>query len=360
MMKILARYLFRQLTVFILFTLIGLLGLYNFFDLIGELGDLGKGGYTLSDALIYVFLQTPSNAYNLMPIAVLIGGIFALSTLAGNAELTVMRAAGVSVKRLLFWLLSIGVLYGAVTLLLGEYVAPVAKQAANQHRLAATKAMLVGEFRSGVWVKDGHQIVNIAEMLPDLTILGIRIYEFGDKMVLNRILDGTQGKYKGHGEWELEGSAETRFAPNEGGVTMTRSAVGIWSTSITPEMLAVLLVEPSQMSGRSLYSYIDHLRRNNQKTSRYELALWGKLFYPLACLSMIVIALPFAQTQRRSGNVGMRLFAGIIVGMAFHFLNQVVVYLGELRAWPPALVVSIPTLFFLFIALVMLWRQERR
>ena len=359
-MNILARYLFRELTVYIVYTLVGLLGLYNFFDLIGELGDLGKGGYRLTDALLYVLLQTPSNAYTLLPIAVLIGGIFALSNLAGNAELTVMRAAGVSVKRLLGWLVMIGALYGVVTVLLGEYVAPVAKQMANQQRLSATKAMLVGEFRSGVWVKDGHQIVNIAEMLPDLTILGIRIYEFGGEMRLDHIQEGEQGKYQGNGVWRLDKSTRTVFQPNEAGVNVVHAASGEWRTTITPEMLAVLLVEPSQMSGRALHSYIDHLRRNNQKTSRYELALWGKLFYPLACLSMIIIALPFAQTQRRSGGVGARLFAGIVVGLAFNFLNKIVIYLGDLHAWPPPLVVSIPTLFFMAVACVLLWRQEKR
>ncbi|TJZ79026.1 LPS export ABC transporter permease LptG [Chitiniphilus eburneus] len=359
-MSLLARYLFKELTLFVAFTLLGLLGLYTFFDFIAELSNLGEGGYRLADAVIFVLLRTPGNAYDLMPIAVLIGAIFALANLAGHSELTVMRSSGVSVLRLLVWLLLAGIAYAMATVALGEFIVPQAERMANQHRLSATKKMLVGEFRSGVWVKDDRQIVNIGEMLPDLTVLGVRIYELGEGMTLNRIIEGLEGHYVGNGRWELTGPRETRFAKDMQAVQVVVPAKLEWKTSITPEMLAVLLVEPGQMSAQSLYRYIDHLKRNKQQTSRYELALWGKLFYPLACLSMMVIALPFAQSQRRSANVGAHLFVGILAGLAFHFLNRVVVYLGQLNNWPPPLVVSIPTLLFMVVALLLLWRQERR
>jgi len=356
----LSRYLMRELSLFILFALIGLLGLYTFFDLIAELGDLGVGGYGLKDALIYVALRTPANAYELLPIAVLIGGIFGLSHLSGSSELTVMRASGVSLRRLLLWLCLIGTFYATLTLLLGEYISPAGNRMANQHRLAATQSMLVGDFRSGVWIKDGKQIVNIAEMLPDLTVVHARIYEFGQTLTLEKIIEGHNGRFQSKGNWTLQKATITQFLPEHAGVLLSKPSAFNWQTSISPAMLAVLLVEPAQMSATSLMSYIEHLKRNKQKTSRYELALWGKLFYPLACLSMVLIALPFAQSQRRSSNVGVRIFIGIACGLIFHFLNQIVVYLGDLYSWPPPIVVSIPTLLFLSAAAFMLWRQERR
>ncbi|MEN9658137.1 MAG: export transporter permease LptG [Pseudomonadota bacterium] len=359
-MSQLSRYLMRELSLFILFALIGLLGLYTFFDLIAELGDLGVGGYGLKDALIYVALRTPANAYELLPIAVLIGGIFGLSHLSGSSELTVMRASGVSLRRLLLWLCLIGTFYATLTLLLGEYISPAGNRMANQHRLAATQSMLVGDFRSGVWIKDGKQIVNIAEMLPDLTVVHARIYEFGQTLTLEKIIEGHNGRFQSKDNWTLQKATVTQFLPEHAGVLLSKPGTFNWQTSISPAMLAVLLVEPAQMSATSLMSYIEHLKRNKQKTSRYELALWGKLFYPLACLSMVLIALPFAQSQRRSSNVGVRIFIGIACGLVFHFLNQIVVYLGDLYSWPPPIVVSIPTLLFLSAAAFMLWRQERR
>ncbi|MDW5417792.1 LPS export ABC transporter permease LptG [Iodobacter sp. CM08] len=359
-MSQLSRYLMRELSLFILFALIGLLGLYTFFDLIAELGDLGVGGYGLKDALIYVALRSPANAYELLPIAVLIGGIFGLSHLSGSSELTVMRASGVSLRRLLLWLCLIGTFYATLTLLLGEYISPAGNRMANQHRLAATQSMLVGDFRSGVWIKDGKQIVNIAEMLPDLTVVHARIYEFGQTLTLEKIIEGHNGRFQSKGNWTLQKATITQFLPEHAGVVLSKPTTFNWQTSISPAMLAVLLVEPAQMSATSLMSYVEHLKRNKQKTSRYELALWGKLFYPLACLSMVLIALPFAQSQRRSGNAGVRIFIGIACGLVFHFLNQIVVYLGDLYSWPPPIVVSIPTLLFLSAAALMLWRQERR
>ncbi|XZG70196.1 LPS export ABC transporter permease LptG [Chitinibacteraceae bacterium HSL-7] len=359
-MSLLSRYFFREMAGFVLLTLAALLGLYTFFDLIGELGDLGKGGYRLIDAVMFVALRVPGNAYELMPIAVLIGAIFGLASLSSHSELTVMRASGVSVKRLLGWLVIAGSFYSLLTVSLGEFLVPQAEKMANQHRLVATKKMLIGEFRSGVWVKDGRQFINIGEMLPDLTVLGVRVYDFGDDMQLKRILEGQTGRHDGEKGWVLSPARETVFAPDEAGVKVVNHNELGWRTSISPEMLAVLLVAPDQMSAQALYGYIDHLERNKQDTSRYRMALWGKLFYPLACLSMMVIALPFAQRQRRSGNIGAHLFTGVVAGLAFHFLNRVVVYLGQLNNWPAPLVVSLPTVLFMALALVMLWRQEKR
>ena len=103
----------------IFLVLLGLLTLYLFFDFIGQINSLGKGSYRLADALVYIVLQVPSRVYELMPIAVLIGTVFALSLLNGQSEITVMRTAGVSLKKLITWMLCTGFVYAIATLLIG-------------------------------------------------------------------------------------------------------------------------------------------------------------------------------------------------------------------------------------------------
>ncbi|MHB0986686.1 MAG: LptF/LptG family permease, partial [Sulfuricella sp.] len=128
----------------------------------------------------------------------------------------------------------------------------------------------------------------------------------------------------------------------------------------TPDILNVLLVVPEQMSAWNLYFYVQHLRENKQKTTRYEIALWSKLAYPFASLVMIMLALPFAFYQGRSGGVSAKIFTGIMLGLAFHLLNRLFSHLGLLNDWPPMFSAIFPTLAFLGAAMAMMWRVEKR
>ena len=95
-MKIYRRYLLREVSAAILLVLAGFLTLFGFFDMIAEVKSVGETGYQLHHAAAYVALRMPGRIYELMPIAVLIGTLYALSTLARHSEITVLRASGMS------------------------------------------------------------------------------------------------------------------------------------------------------------------------------------------------------------------------------------------------------------------------
>ena len=100
-MSLISRYVIRQLSVFTVYALLALLSLYAFFDILGEIGKVGQGQYSSGKMLQYVLLQMPSHAYELMPLAVLIGGLIALSQLASNSEYTVIKTSGISTARII-------------------------------------------------------------------------------------------------------------------------------------------------------------------------------------------------------------------------------------------------------------------
>jgi len=150
----------------------------------------------------------------------------------------------------------------------------------------------------------------------------------------------------------------TTFQPE--GARVTRLAQLEWESVLEPALLSVLLVQPEQMSAWRLFSYAQHLRENRQKALRYEIALWTKLIYPLAVPVMMLLALPFAQFQRRQGGVGAKLFTGIMLGLAFHFLNRLFGHLGLLYDWPAFLSGILPSLIFFALAIGLIAAQERR
>lgn len=357
-MRILSRYLAREVYAATLLVFSALLMLFAFFDLIHELGDLGKGDYRLVNILGYVLLSLPGHVYELFPIAALIGTLFALAQLTAHSEFTVMRVSGLSSPRIALSLAKTGLLFVALTFIFGEFVAPPSERAAQQLRLKATSTVVAQEFRSGLWVKDAGNFVNIEEVLPDATMQGVKIYEFDPEFRLRTISYAKRGEHVAENRWRLTDVAQTRF--ETGRTVISTLPDAYWHSVLTPDILNVLLVVPEQMSAWNLYFYVQHLRENKQKTTRYEIALWAKLAYPFAALVMIMLALPFAYYHGRSGGVSGKIFAGIMLGLVFHLLNRLFAHLGLLNDWSPMFSAIFPTLLFLGAAMAMMWWVERR
>ena len=357
-MKIIRRYLSAEITTSTLLVFAALLMLLALFDLIHELGEIGKGSDRLPHIFEYVLLSVPGHIYELFPIAALIGTLFALAQLVANSEYTVMRVSGVSIPRMALTLVEVGLLFSVLTFVIGEFIAPPAEQFAQQLRAKAITGVIAQEFRSGLWVKDDRSFVNVAQVLPESVLQGVKIYEFDPDHRLRRISLAQRAEYRQGNTWRLHEVVQTNFENDN--MTVDRIAEADWHSVLEPGLLSVLMLVPEQMSAWALYSFVQHLRENNQQTSRHEIAFWNKLIYPFAVLVMMVLALPFAYYQQRAGGVGGKLFAGIMLGIGFWMLGRLFTYLGLLRDWPPFWSAILPTLMFLSLAMVMMWWGERR
>jgi len=333
--------------------------LFGFFDLIQELGDVGSK-YPLSLAVLYVALSLPGRAYEILPVAALIGTLFALSQLVVNSEYTVMRVSGVSMNSMAFTLARIGIVLSVFTFLLGEVVAPLTDQTAQRMRFKATTSgnVVAKAFRSGLWIKDSNNFVNVSHIMPETVIHDVDIYAFDDKFRLTSISHAARGEYQHDDVWLLRDVVRTNFEATR--TSVDKLAETEWHSVLRPSILNVLMVVPEQMSIWNLYSYLEHLRANKQDTVRYEIALWQKIIYPFAVLVMMVLALPFANFEVRSGGIGARIFTGIMLGLGFHLANRLFGHLGLLNAWPPLFSALFPTLGFLAAAMVLIHRVEKR
>lgn len=357
-MNLLARYLASQVLVASGFVLLALLVLFAFFDVMQELGSLGRNDYGLGQAAVVVLLNLPGHLYEILPVAALIGTLFALSRLVSNSEFAVMRVSGLSLWRVAGYFGVIGVLLSLLVLVLGEFVAPWSEQAAQRYKLAATRSVVAQQFRSGLWVKDGSSFINVREVMPDNTLRGIEIYGFETDGRLGWIRAAEQGNWRGGQTWDLQGVMETHFGSE--GIRATRSERQDWQSVLTPDILSVLLVAPEKMSARTLWRYVVHLKENKQKASRYELALWSKFISPFVIPIMMLIAMPFAIQGPRAGGTSSKIFIGILAGLGFHLLSRLFGHLGLLNDWPAVIVTVLPLLIFLAIALSGIRWVDRR
>ncbi|MDR0735979.1 MAG: LPS export ABC transporter permease LptG [Zoogloeaceae bacterium] len=371
-MKIHERYLARELLLAILLVFTALLALYAFFDTIESLKSVGRGQFSVQHAFLYVALRLPGRVYELMPIAVLIGALYALSNLTRHSEITVLRASGMSTFALLKPLFKVAGVFALAALLLGETLAPFSERAAQEIRTKAIYNVVAKEFISGLWVKDGRVFVNIRAATQDARLEGVRIYQFDDENRLRYVLEAKGGEFLGEGQWRLTDVARTILGDLGDLKTLrpersedVRSRVERedemrWDSALSPDIISVLMVAPERMSIIGLWNYRRHLASNRQNTSRYEIALWKKIFYPAAALVMMALALPFASRHSRMGGISLQIFAGVMVGVVFHMLNALFSSLGILREWPPFASALAPSALFLLAAASMIWWVERR
>jgi lipopolysaccharide export system permease protein len=357
-MRTLERYLARQIYGSVLFVLAAFIALFAFFDLIHELGDLGKGDYGLRQVFTFVVLSIPTHAYELFPIVVLIGTLYSLAHLASNSEYTVMRASGLSPARAGMILGKIALAFIVGTFVVGEWVSPLAEEAAQKIRLRAMSSLIGDDLSSGLWFKDEGSFINVREARRADLLNGVRIYEFEPGAKLRTITVAERAEHRGGGHWTLVNVGRTDFT--SAGPRTSQQAEAEWRSAVSPDMLDALIVKPEHMSAWALHKYTQHLAGNRQKTERYEIALWKKLLYPLATLVMMAFALPFAYMHARAGAVGVKVFLGIMLGIFFHMLNSLFSHIGLLQNWPPFAAAVVPSAAFFLTAVAMMWWVERR
>lgn len=358
-MNLLTRYLGREIYFSIALVFAALIMLFAFLDLIHELNVMGQGQYHLGYVMLFVALTVPGHVYELFPVAVLVGTIFALVQMAASSELTIYRASGASLWQMVSALFKIALPLVVLSFVCGEFLAPPSERMAQQLRLKAQNTQVsLKEFRSGVWAKDERSFVNVKNVMPDTSLSNIDIYQFDENHHLQAITNAKQANFIEQGRWQLENVVETRF--DKQGTSIITAPIQEWRSALNPGILSVLLVVPEQMSAYDLYQYSSHLKDNRQKSARYEIAMWNKLVYPFALLVMMLLALPFASYHRRAGGIGAMIFMGIVLGLAFHFIGRLFASLGALNEWRPFTSATAMTGLFLLLGMAMLWWTERR
>jgi lipopolysaccharide export system permease protein len=369
-MQTIRRLLHREILVAVSFVALAFLTLFSFFDLVDELGDIGRGDpanpYRLLHAVGFTLLWAPSRLYELLPIAVLIGCIFVMARFAQSSEFTILRTSGMGPVRALKSLIWLGVAFAIVTFALGDYIAPYGTRAAQLLKSKYLGQISVGQ--TGAWLKDRQAFssfaVNVGALDSDGSMRNIKIYEFNSKGQILASVQAQRGEFDDDA-WRLEQVQRQEFflpasepAPAtavpsvpqaSASARIESSAVMVewrWPTGITAEMVSVALLRPERMATLDLFRYIRHLQSNGQTSQRYEIEFWRKVFYPLSCLVMVVLALPFAYLHFRSGAISGFVFVGVMIGMSFFLLNNVFGYMGNLNDWTPWITAALPGLIY--------------
>jgi lipopolysaccharide export system permease protein len=353
-LKTLRRLIYGEVLASVSFVTLGFLALFFFFDFVDELqwvGKNGQSGYQVTHALLYVVLMVPSHLYELLPITVLIGTIFVMARFAQSSEFTILRTSGMGPGRALKTLLVLGGLFAAFTFSMGDYLAPMSDRNAQLLKTRYLGRITVGQ--TGAWLKERQTYhsyaVNVGALGSEGELKALRIFEFNNQGLLVSITQSERARVTGDDAWHLEQVHRSEFdlhGKDQSGLVKSQLPTLRWPTSITQEMVSVALLKPDRMRTLDLFQYIQHLNANGQTAQRYEIEFWKKVFYPLSCLVMVVLALPFAYLHFRSGGIASYVFAGVMIGISFFLLNNVFGYIGTLQNWRPWLAAAAPGMIY--------------
>jgi lipopolysaccharide export system permease protein len=352
-MRLLDRYIARNVIVMTLTVMFVLLAIFSFFAFIDELEEIGRGSYGIIQVIVYVSMRTPALAYELFPMAALIGSLLGLGALVRNGEITVVRCSGVSKPRVVVAVMKAAVVFVVLAMVIGELIAPPSDRFARQYRSLAINDQIALKTENGFWARDENSYINIRGILPGDRLEDIYIYEFDGDDRLRISTHARTARYV-DSQWILEDISQSIL---DGNTIDTRSIErAAWDSLLKPDLITVVAVQPDTLSIWTLVKYITFLRSNGQSAQRYEHALWVKITYPIATAVMVFLAIPMVMDHRRTASASQGILVGGLVGLGFHLLNQAAGHLGIVYEFAPAISAAGPALLMFLVASVLLLR----
>lgn len=361
-MRTVKRLLYRDIAWSVAYVTVAFLALFFFIDFVDELEDIGRNGYTLWHALGSSLLELPGNFYELFPIAVLIGTIYSMARLAQSSEWTILRTAGLGPGRALRLLASLGLVFALITLITGDAVVPVTEREAVLAKARVRGGLSVG--RTGAWLKDRRSdadgersiSVNVGAAGGSGELRAVRIFEFDADGALRLRVEARTAIVGREGIWTLRQVTRTEWptpAQARSGAALLRSQLAElgWHSHLSADVVAAAVLPLATMSTLDLWRYSSHLAGQDQVNQRHAIQFWKKALYPLACLVMMALALPFAYLHARAGGVSLKVFGGVMLGISFVLLNNVAGHLGMLQQWTPWIAAATPSAVYLLLSM---------
>ncbi len=350
---ILSQYMMRTILTTTALVLVVLLALAGLFEFIAELDDT-RGDYQTPQAILYAALRLPNLAFEMLPVAALIGSLLGLGALAGHSEIIVMRSAGLSVVRLSGMVAISGFVLLVITGLIGEFIGPPLDLYARDMRMEARYQKDDDRLGNETWVKDGPVYLHLERVNTEFEFGSIFLFRFDEENRLASIAKAENSGIDEDDNWILENLRETRFAGD--GVQVAETSVAVESFEVNAELLGSSLAKPLSLSARGLLVYIDYLKRNNLDASQYESELWYRASRTLTVMIMPILSLAFVFGSLRTGGAGGRLMIGVVVGLAYYLASETLANSGQVFNLNPALVNWLPSMVLVLITAIALAR----
>ena len=354
-MNILDRYLIKTVLIATLLFLLIILSLYGFIALADTFKYVGKGTFSTSDAFYYTLLTLPRRLYELFPFSVLLGAMMGLGTLNSHSELVAIRAAGVSIIRVIFSAMKAAFILAIIMFLIGEYLVPVSENSALNHWTVKTRGATSIVTKNAVWIRDKETYTKIHSITANNNLGKVSIFTFNDDKTL-RVSTHAQSAYFDNQDWILKDIQQTFFTSER--IVTNDIDQARWPTLLDLELVDVIVSKLEHLSAAGLYRYAKYLDDNSLDSGQYWLSFWNKIIAPFSIAAMMLIAVPFVFDSSRTSNAGNRLMLGVLIGVTFTIANKITAQFGLVYNFSPLFSATAVTLLTFVIASALIRRMN--
>ena len=356
-MKLLDRYLLRRFLISLSFSVLGLLLISVVVDLIERIDTFIDFSATPAQILSYYLFHSPYWIILTLPIAALLGTLFALSSFARGLEITAMKAAGISLYRILAPVFVCALLFSSLAFLFTDRIVPAATFRYNRiHDQIRSHSQSDGS-RKQVLLQD-----------EDGQFVFVRSYDAGNE--------------RGHEvnwEWRPQDAVvqrltarrlewrETRWLALDGHLyhfDAERPWVAAFDTlalerlTLRPEDFARQRKKPDEMDYSELSAYIARARANGEDTARHLVDLHLKVSFPFTCFIIVLLGAPLAANARRAGFAN-SFGIGIFICFVFYSCVKAGQALGWNKLIDPLLAAWLGNIVFGVLSAFLLWRAHK-
>ncbi len=396
-LKVLSRYVKLNALLAIIGAILGLWALQLVFSYLAELDSL-TDSYTMSQALKYILYRSPYFLEEFIPTGALLGAVIGLGLLANKSELVVMRAAGVSVYRIVSWVLQPALVFVLLALAINQFVLPTSNQLAHEIN-SDDRDVSITTVR-GYWTvqpsfatgnassdsdnnannntdKDndsaqstGSDILYIDYADVQGNIGEVKRWHLDKDGNLQTAIRAEGGKYtrrvainaddnsatQYHYEWQLNNM--TKLSINQGfEASQATLPSDTLSLPFAPESVYLLTRKAEDLSLTQLYDHRQFISGQGQRSLTHELAFWQKLLSPLSILSLVIVACSFVFGSLRTHSLGLRIVVALLFGLLFSYLQDLVGFVSLATGVSPLLMVILPIIASALLGFYLLKRQ---
>ncbi len=355
-MIILDQYIRRVVVGNIAIVILVLTSLFAVISFSGEFSKIGQGNYTIWLAIQYTLLTLPTQAYEFIPVASLLGVMIGMGGLANRSELIVIRASGITLNRITISVLKAAFIVIIIGFIIGEFIAPSSKQYGQQLWLKALNKNASLNTHSGLWMRDGDKYVHVQSVSSSGKLSGIEIFTFDDGYNMKLATSAESATYSVDDGWLLNNVKKSFIDKN--GIKVEFLKVLQLDNLLPPDVIKIVSIEPAMLSVWKLYSYIQYLKSNGLDKSQYELTLWNKIVIPLSIFAMVMLAMPFIFGLGRGTSTGKRIVVGFLLGVAFFIGNRLIGQAGIANNIHPIFSAVMPSVLIIIVSTWLLHKKR--
>lgn len=350
-MRKLDAYIARNVVMATLVVIFVIVALDSIFALIGEIEDL-RAGYQLPQALQYIVMRLPRRVYEYMSMACLVGCLAGLGSLAASSELTVMRAAGVSIARISVAVLKPTAVFMLISVLNAQFAVPnLERKAESMKTVALGQDKVMSNKGKGYWHREGTEYTRFAAADPSGVLYGISIYSFNEEQDLTQVRYAKKALYFDDA-WHMQDIDQLDVYTDH--TSTLKKDTDVWRSELTPKGLSVVMYAPRDMAITDLYNYSTYLRKEGLNADKYLLSFWSKVNQPIGTFALVLLGISFIFGPLRSVTPGYRIFTGIMVGLIYKYAEELLAPVSIISGFPPLLATLVPTVLCFVAAYYMM------